>query len=58
MSQEIITIDGLRYYIVFETINGFFIKSEEGQLVYKDYLTVEFARRKNDNDKTINNKLQ
>jgi len=46
MPKEIIKIDGLRYYIVFETINGFFIKSEEGQLVYKDYLTVKFARSK------------
>jgi len=47
MSQEIITIDGLEYTIEFSTINGCYIKSvKTGQLVYKDYLTVKFARRK------------
>ena len=57
MSQEIITIDGLEYTIEFEMIAGYMIKSvKTGQLVYKDYLTVKFARKKN--DKTINNKLQ
>ena len=47
LMTEKINIDGLEYTIEFEMIAGYMLKSvKTGHLVYKDYLTVKFAREK------------
>ena len=51
MTEEVITIGGNQYEIIFETLNGWYIRDlKTNELVYKNDMQVKSARREKNED--------